>query len=51
MKQRRETDRRPEDDVTGAEPLAGSGFEQEQPEADFNGDPENSEGPAREDKQ
>jgi hypothetical protein len=51
MKQPREDDRRRDGDVTDAEPLAGSGFEHEQPEADFNGDPENSEELAREDEQ
>ena len=51
MEQRKENHHRPDDDATGAEPLAGSGFENEQPETDFNGHPEESEVPEREDEQ
>jgi hypothetical protein len=47
---KKEHDRRG-DDATGAEPLVGSGFEQEQPETEFNGDSEESGEPEREDEQ
>jgi len=50
MEQRKENHHRPDDDA-GAEPLAGSGFENEQPETDFNGHSEESEVPEREDEQ
>jgi hypothetical protein len=50
MKHRREDSHRPDDEITGAEPLDGSGFEQELPETDFNGDPEESREPEREDE-
>ena len=50
MKQRKENDRR-RDDATGAEPLAGSGFERELPDTEFNGDSEESGEPEREDEQ
>ncbi len=40
-----------EPDTTDAEPLAGSGFEDEQAETDFNGDSEHSAEPEWEDEQ
>ena len=51
MKQHKENTRRPDEDVTGAEPLVGSGFEQEEPETDFNSDSEKPGEPEREDEQ
>lgn len=51
MKEHKEDNRRRDHDATGAEPLAGSGFEQEQPETDFNRDSEQSGKPKREDGQ
>jgi hypothetical protein len=50
MTHRKEDDNR-RDEAAGAEPLAGSGFEQEQPEADFNGDSEDSAETELEDEQ
>jgi hypothetical protein len=38
-------------DTTGGEPLTGSGFEDEQPETDFNGDADDAAGPELEDEQ
>lgn len=51
MKQRKENGHRRDDDATGAEPLAGSGFENEQPETDFDGNSEDSAKTEREDEQ
>ena len=51
MKQRKEDAPRREGHATGAEPLAGSGFEDEQPETDFSGDSGESGQPKREDEQ
>jgi hypothetical protein len=51
VKERREYDQRREPGATGAEPLAGSGFENEQPETDSNGNSEDSAEPEREDEQ
>lgn len=49
MKKRKEHER--PDAGSGAEPLAGSGFEHEQPDTEFNGDSDDSGEPEREDKQ
>ncbi len=51
MKEREEHKGQGEPSPNDIEPLAGSGFEKEQPEPDFNGDSEESAEPEREGEQ